>query len=171
MEFFLSLSSVFRIIIELLIAILLFRLCFFLRYFSKFESTSLISIFVLMFGMVVCFFNLFVERHCVMQLKENYALAEGEITYYETGRGKSKGQIEYNYMVDEKMILDTLYENSFVKIPDEKPDTTLKYLVIYHEDSPQNSFILCDYPIIGNLDKIRYEKLFEKEIPIDVFGF
>ncbi|MHC0441166.1 hypothetical protein [Flavobacterium sp. 3-210] len=170
MEFFLDLNIYFKIIIVLLITILLFRLCYFFEGFSTFEFPGLLGIFVSLFIAVSLFFLALIQTHFVVKIKENYALAEGKITYYHSGKGRRQtGKVAFDYVVNEELISNSVTENDFVEIPETKPDTTLSYLIIYQQNFPKNSFLLFNYPITNSTDIIEYRELFKKGIPDDVF--
>jgi hypothetical protein len=155
--------------IILLITILLFRLCYFFEDFSKFESKSLVGIFIFLFLIIAFFFTIAIQIYDVKKIKDNYALSEGKVTFYHTGRGKSDGEVRYDFKVNEEWISNAYFENHYIEIPDEKPDTTISYLVIYEKSSPQNGFLLFNYPITDKDDLLEYEELFKKGIPDDVF--
>jgi hypothetical protein len=170
MEFFLSLSGFVQIFIELLVTILIFRLCYFFKYFSKFSFPNLLGIFVFSFIGVLMLFNALIGTHYVIKIKEDYALAEGKITYYKSGRGRRQtAKVVFDYIVNDELISNSVIENDFVEIPEVKPDTTLSYLVIYEENLPENSYILFNYPITESKDILDYKELFKKGIPDDVF--
>lgn len=170
MEFFLGLNIYFEIIIILLITIVLFRLCYFFKGFSSFEFAGLLGIFVSLFVAVSLFFLALIQTHFVVKIKENYALAEGKIIYYHSGKGRRQtGKVDFKYVVNEELISNSVIENDFVEIPEIKPDTTLNYLIIYEENFPENSFLLFNYPITNSTDMIEYKELFKKGIPDDVF--
>ncbi|KUJ61649.1 hypothetical protein AR687_11970 [Flavobacteriaceae bacterium CRH] len=170
MEFFLDLNIFFKIIIFLLVTLVLFRLCYFFEGFSTFKFPTLLGIFVFLLIAVIMFFGALIQTHFVIRIKENYALAEGKITYYHSGRGRGQtGKVEFNYVADDELISNSFTENSFVEIPETKPDTTISYLVIYEDSLPENSYLLFNYPIKDSDDMLEYEELFKKGIPEDVF--
>lgn len=156
--------------IILLITILLFRLCYFFEYFSKFEFKSLVGIFVFLFLIIAFFFSVATQIYFVKRIKDNYALSEGKVTFYHTGRGKSEGKVQYDFKLNGEWVSNTYKENHYVEIPDEKPNTNISYLVIYEEDSPQNGYILFNYPITDEDDLLEYEELFKNGIPDNVFN-
>ncbi|WP_428229851.1 hypothetical protein [Flavobacterium sp.] len=170
MDFFLDLGTILKVIIVLLIAVLIFRLCYFFEGFSTINFPNLVGIFIFLLIAVYMFFNAVIETHYVMKIKDNYALTEGKITYYKSGRGRrSTGKVEFEYMVNNEIISNSVIENYFVEIPETKPDTTSSYLVIYEEGLPGNSYLLFNYPIKDADDLREYEELFKKGIPEDVF--
>lgn len=170
MEFFLELNMYFKIIILLLITLILFRLCYFFEGFSTFKFPNLLGIFIVLFVAVIMFFVALVQTHFVMKIKEDYGLAAGKVTYFKSGKGRRQtAQVDFNYTVNGELISNTVTENSFVEIPDTKPDTTLSYLVIYEKNWPENSYLLFNYPIIESGDILEYEELFKRGIPDDVF--
>jgi hypothetical protein len=170
MDFFLDLGNILKIIIILLTTVFIFRLCYFFKGFSTINFPNLVGIFVFLLIAVCMLFNAVIETRYVMKIQDNYALAEGKITYYKSGRGKgSTAEVEFDYTVNNELISNRVNENYFVEIPETKPDTTLSYLVIYEEDMPRNSYLLFNYPIKDADDLLEYEELFKKGIPEDVF--
>ncbi|WP_264553783.1 hypothetical protein [Flavobacterium sp. N2038] len=172
MNFLFNLNPVTNLLIITIVTVLLFRLCYFLDGFSKFPISNLIAIFALMFIAVFMSLKTLSEVYHFRKLKEGYSLTEGKITYFKPDRGrKKKGEVNYEYMVRNELILNNVTGNDFVKFPKIKLDTTITYLVIYEQKSPENSFLLFNYPIKKNEDMQNYQKLFAKEIPKDAFNY
>jgi energy-coupling factor transporter transmembrane protein EcfT len=170
MEFLFTMNPFFYALIVIFVTILLFRLCYFFENFSTFKISNLLAIFALLFIGVFLFFKALKETYFVIKIKENYGLTQGKITYYKSGRGrKVKGQVDYDYVVNNILISNVVEENDFVDIPDKKPDTTINYLIIYEQKRPQNSFLLFNYPVVESDDILEYQELFKKGIPDDVF--
>lgn len=169
METFLELHFIYKLFIGLIITALLFRLCYFFEYFAKFEFKSLVGIFGFLFLIVLFFFSISKQMYYVKRIKQNYVLTEGKVTFYRTGRGKSDGEVDYDFKIRDEWFSNVNYENQFVEIPDEKPDTTISYLVIYEKDLPQNGFILFNYPLKEKGDLLQYRELFKNGMPKDVF--
>ncbi|MEN2400630.1 hypothetical protein GKZ90_0012635 [Flavobacterium sp. MC2016-06] len=119
--------------------------------------------------MVLFFLQISRGIYYVKRIKNDYVLTEGKVTFYKTGRGKSRGEVDYDFRLNNKWASNINYEGYFVQIPDEKPDTTINYLVIYEKNLPQNSFLLFNYPIKEKDDLLEYEELFKKGIPNNVF--
>ena len=76
-------------------------------------------------------------------------------------------KIKFIFKVDDKFIDNQYQENYYVDIPDDKPDLTILYLVIYEKTNPKNSFILLNYPVNSSKDFERYKEMFKEKIPDD----
>lgn len=106
----------------------------------------------------------------VISLRNNFSLTSGNIEEYVipklTGRGAHK-KIKYIYEISGEFIENQYQENYYVAIPEDKPDLSILYLVIYERTNPKNSFILLNYPIKNPNDLEKYRKLFAEKIPDD----
>ncbi|KFF02438.1 hypothetical protein [Flavobacterium reichenbachii] len=170
MNFLFNLNPIINLLIIIVVTLLLFRLCYFFEGFSKFPISNLAAILSLMFIAVYMSLKTLYGIYHFKRLKEDYGLTEGKIMYYKSGRGKALGEVEFEYLIKDELISNNVSENDFVEIPDIKPDTIIRYLVIYEQRSPQNSFLLFNYPINDNGAMKQYQRLFSKAIPKDVFN-
>ncbi|WP_157472418.1 hypothetical protein [Flavobacterium aquidurense] len=104
-------------------------------------------------------------------LKNNFYLTTGSIEQYIVtnlkGKGDTGNSIKYIYSVDNHFFVHSYGENYYVDIPNDKPDLSLLYLVIYEKVNPKNSFILLNYPVNSSQDLERYKDLFKDKIPDD----
>ncbi|RKR11365.1 hypothetical protein C8C83_3090 [Flavobacterium sp. 90] len=171
MEFFFNLNIIYKALLLILFTILLFRLCYFFEGFSTFKFFDLVTIFVLLFLLNFIVFKTLNGIYYTAGIKEDYSLTKGEITYYKSGKGrKNRGQVNYDYIVNNELISTAVDENDYVEIPDKKPDTTISYLIIYNKKTPQNSYLLFNYPIREKEDILEYQELFKNGIPDNVFN-
>ncbi|MTH15346.1 hypothetical protein [Flavobacterium sp. LC2016-01] len=99
-------------------------------------------------------------------LKKDFSLTSGHIEeYFVAFSSKNTNKVTYIYRIGNKFIENSYSQNSYVAIPDYKPDLSILYLVIYEKKNPQNSFILLNYPINTSEDFRNYKKMFENKIP------
>jgi hypothetical protein len=110
------------------------------------------------------------ESKRVISLRNNFSLTSGNIEEYVipklTGRGAHK-KIKYIYKINGEFVENQYQENYYVAIPEDKPDFSILYLVIYEKTNPKNSFMLLNYPIKNPNDLEKYKKLFAEKIPDD----
>ena len=112
-------------------------------------------------------------------LKKNYSLTKGQIISYNipklkgsiTALGKSidSKRIKYNYVIENKVYINSFIDNPYVDLPDRKPNLSLYYLVIFEINNPENSYILLNYPITNEFAFNEYKRLFSKGIPTKTF--
>lgn len=112
------------------------------------------------------------EERNVELLRSDFSLTTGSIEEYivpnmKGFRGNTSNSIRYIYKVGKEFISHSYYENYFISIPNDKPDLSLLYLVIYENTNPRNSFILLNYPINSSGDLEKYKEMFKHEIPAD----
>ncbi|WPO78434.1 hypothetical protein [Flavobacterium sp. KACC 22761] len=115
----------------------------------------------------------------VQLLSKDFALTTGKIDKYfipnikgsipSIGKSADHNYIEYSYVVNNIVETNSYDENYFIKIPNEKPNLNISYLVLYERNNPKNSFILINYPINNLNDLNMYKKKFEHGIPDDAF--
>ncbi len=102
------------------------------------------------------------------QLSENFSLASGTITNYEivpVVRGSGGNKINYFFNVGGKTYSNGYRDKPFGNIPDDKPDLSVPYLVIFESQNPDNSLILLNYPIRNRDDLASYKRKFRNGIP------
>jgi len=141
---------------------------YFLKNFKKIDTQLKIILVLLFCGFLFIIYYGIKEDKNVAFLRNNYLLTSGNIEEYFVpklrGRG-SNSSIKYIYSVDNEFIQNQYQENYYVDIPDNKPDLSILYLVIYEKANPKNSFILLNYPITSTEDFERYKEMFKDKIP------
>ena len=136
-------------------------------------------LYILIIGFISGIHRTFVSNNNFNRLIVNYSLSKGKITQYfvpnlkggisSRGISSSTNYIKYIYTVNTKIIENSYDFNSYIDIPDIKPNLDIEYLVIFEKTNFKNSFILLNYPLSSDGDFDLYKKQFEIKIPKNVF--
>ena len=134
---------------------------------------------ILIIGFISGIDRTVVSNNNFNRLIVNYSLAKGKITQYfvpnlkggvsSRGISSSTNYIKYIYTVDTKIIENAYDFNSYIDIPNIKPNLDIEYLVIFENTNFKNSFILLNYPLSSDGDFDLYKKQFEIKIPKNAF--
>lgn len=170
MKEFLNIGQQTKIVTIIYIIVLICILFYCFKNFKTIDYQLKILLVFLFFGFSFAIYYSLKEDEKVKLLKDNFSLTSGNVVEYFiprlTGRGAHK-KIKYIYNVNDKFIENYYQENYYVDIPDNKPDLSVLYLVIYEKENPKNSFILLNYPINSSKDLERYKEIFKDKIPED----
>ncbi|OMQ12518.1 hypothetical protein [[Flexibacter] sp. ATCC 35103] len=171
MKEFFNLSDYTKIIISIFGIIVLFIVFYFIKNFKTIDIELKFLLIILIIGLVagICL-NREQDKNIEL-LKNNFYLTTGSIDQYIVtnlkGKGDTGNSIKYIYSVDNHFFVHSYGENYYVDIPNDKPDLSILYLVIYEKTNPKNSFILLNYPVNSSQDLERYKDLFKDKIPED----
>jgi len=168
MKEFFNIDEHTKMIAIIYIAVLICILFYFFKNFKKIDYQLKLILVFLFFGFIYAIYSTIEKNEKAFLLRKNFSLTTGNIEEYFVpklrGRG-SNSSIKYIYSVDNEFIQNQYQENYYVDIPDNKPDLSILYLVIYEKTNPKNSFILLNYPITSPEDFERYKEMFKDKIP------
>ncbi|WP_337967774.1 hypothetical protein [uncultured Flavobacterium sp.] len=171
MKEFFNLGDHTKIIISIFGIIVLFIVFYFMRNFKTIDIQLKFLLIILIIGLVAGIYLNSKQDKNVALLKNNFYLTTGSIEQYIVtnlkGKGDTGNSIKYVYSIDNQFFVHSYGENYYVDIPNDKPDLSLLYLVIYEKANPKNSFILLNYPVNSSDDLERYKKVFKEKIPED----
>ncbi|SMP29629.1 hypothetical protein [Flavobacterium hercynium] len=156
--------------ITLIFGIIILLISFYLiKNFKTIDIQLKFLLSIIILGLIASILSKKEQDEQVTVLKNNFSLTTGNIETYNITNLKGKGDIgnsiKYIYSVDEQYFVNSYGENYYVKIPQDKPDLSILYLVIYEKTNPKNSFILLNYPITSTEDFERYKEMFKDKIP------
>lgn len=171
MKEFFNLGDHTKMIISIFGIIVLFIVFYFIKNFKTIDIQLKFLLIILIIGLVagICL-NREQDKNVAL-LKNNFYLTTGSIEQYIVtnlkGKGDTGNSIKYIYSIDDQFFVHSYGENYYVDIPNDKPDLSILYLVIYEKTNPNNSFILLNYPINSSDDLERYKRMFKEKIPED----
>ena len=171
MKEFFNLGDHTKIVISIFGIIVLFIVYYFIKNFKTIDIQLKFLLIILIIGLVagICL-NREQDKNVAL-LKNSFYLTTGSIDQYIVtnlkGKGDTGNSIKYVYSIDNQFFVHSYGENYYVDIPNNKPDLSLLYLVIYEKTNPKNSFILLNYPVNSSDDLERYKKMFKEKIPED----
>lgn len=165
-------------ILVLLIAII-YAIYYLVKNFERTEFQLKIIIIILIVGFGFGIFRSINDDNNMVVLANNFLLTSGKIKKYyvpnlkgglpSSGISSSPTSIKYTYLINDIEIENAYSPDYFISLPDEKPDLSIEYLVMYEKNNPKNSLILLNYPINKKNDLEKYKKKFENGIPDNVF--
>ncbi|KQB41119.1 hypothetical protein RC62_4494 [Flavobacterium aquidurense] len=160
-----------KTVVVIFIFIIICVIFYFVKNFKSIDNQLKILLMILIVGLVAGICLIREQDKNVELLKNNFYLTTGSIEQYIVtnlkGKGDTGNSIKYIYSVDNHFFVHSYGENYYVDIPNDKPDLSLLYLVIYEKVNPKNSFILLNYPVNSSQDLERYKDLFKDKIPDD----
>ena len=171
MKEFFNLGDHTKIVISIFGIIVLFIVYYFIKNFKTIDIQLKFLLIILIIGLVagICL-NREQDKNVAL-LKNSFYLTTGSIDQYIVtnlkGKGDTGNSIKYVYSIDNQFFVHSYGENYYVDIPNNKPDLSLLYLVIYEKTNPKNSFILLNYPVNSSDDLERNKKMFKEKIPED----
>lgn len=172
MKDFLNFTNHTKMVI-IIFGVLILWICFYcIKNFKTMDIQLRFLLVIVIVGFIAGIFISEEEDRNFALLKSNFSLTSGSIEEYivpnlKGHRGNTRNSIRYIYKVGKEFISHSYYENYFISIPNDKPDLSLLYLVIYEKTNPRNSFILLNYPINSSDDLEKYKKMFKHGIPAD----
>lgn len=172
MKYFFNISEHIKMTTLIYIIVLICIAFYFLKNIKTIDYQLKLILILLFFGFIYIIYYGIEEDKNVILLKNNYSLTTGNIEEYFVPKLRGRGSntsIKYIYHVNNKYIKNSYQENPHIDIPNNKPDLSTLYLVIYEKTNPKNSFILLNYPIKNSDDLEKYNKLFADKIPKDAF--
>ena len=158
--------------VTIIFGILILGICFyFIKNLKTMDIQLKFFLIIIMLGSIAGICKSRQEDKNVMLLKNNFSLTTGNVDEYIVtnlkGKGDTGNSIKYIYSVGNKFFVNSYGENYHADIPNDKPDLSVLYLVIYQKDNPKNSFILLNYPVNSSKDFERYKEMFKEKIPDD----
>lgn len=170
MKDFFNIGEHIKTVAFIYIIVLIYILFFFLKNFKTMDYQLKIILIFLFFGFIYAIYYSIERNKKVSSLRNNFSLTTGNVKEYFVPKLRGRGSntsIKYIYHVNNQFIENQYQENYYVDIPDDKPDLSLLYLVIYEKANPENSFILLNYPVNSSEDLERYKEIFKDKIPED----
>jgi len=153
---------------------LIIIICVFFYLIKNFKTIDIqlkILLMIIILGSIAGISLIQQEEKSVTLLRNNFYLTTGSIEEYIVTKLKGKGDtgnsIKYIYSVENEFIAHSYGDNYYVDVPDDKPDLSVLYLVIYEKANPKNSFILLNYPVNSSEDLEPYKEIFKDNIPAD----
>ena len=166
---FTSLNLLLTIIV---VIVFIIALVYFFKNTKLYDKHSSPLYFVILIIFTAAGFMYINRAQKISDLKADYEIAIGKIDkYIVTIPNKSSGGItcHFNYKVSNTLRFNQNSQNPYTILHTRRPNLKINYLVIYQESKPLNSYILLNYPIKDSIDFKKYQVLFEKEIPENVF--
>lgn len=169
MKEFFNLVGHTKMIISIFGIIILFIIFYIIKNFKTIDIQLKFLLIILIIGLIAGICLSREENKKVTLLKNNFSLTTGSIEQYIVtnlkGKGDTGNSIKYVYSINNQFFVHSYGENYYVDIPNNKPDLSILYLVIYEKMNPKNSFILINYPVSSSEDLERYKEMFKDKIP------
>ena len=169
MKDFFNLGSHTKTAILFFLIIIICVIFYLMKNFKTIDIQLKILLLIIILGSIAGISLIQKEDKSVALLRSNFSLATGIIEQYIVtnlkGKGDTGNSIKYIYSINNQFFTNSYGENYYVDIPNDKPDLSLLYLVIYEKANPKNSFILLNYPVTSSEDLERYKDLFKDKIP------
>lgn len=153
-----------------IIIIFIVALVYFYKNSKQYNKHSTPLYFVLLIIFTAAGFIYINKDQKITDLKADYGIAIGKIDKYIVTKGVNKlNTCDFTFEKNSEVFYGNNNSNPNINLPNEKPNLEINYLVIYQKLKPTNSYVLLNYPIKDSLDFKKYQVLFEKEIPENVF--
>lgn len=168
MKDFFPLGEHVKMVTIIYIIVLIFICFYFFKYFKIIDNQLKFLLILLFFFFIYAILYSIEEDQNVTLLKNNYSLTTGNVEEYFVPKIKGRNSyttVKYIYQVNNDFFENQYQQNYYVDIPDDKPDLSILYLIIYEKTNPKNSFILLNYPINSSTDLEKYKEMFKHEIP------
>ena len=164
---FTSLSILLTIIVAIVFII---ALVYFFKNTKLYNKHSIPLYFVILIVFTAAGFMYINKDQKISDLKADYEIAIGKIDKYIVTKGVNiSNKCDFTFEKKGKVFYGNNNSNPYTDLPNKKPNLELSYLVIYQKSKPINSYILLNYPIKDSSDFKKYQVLYEKEIPENVF--